>query len=149
MTPAGLARLKLDEELRLVVYDDKSGKPISLGPAGGVPTIGWGRNLRDKGVSVAECEMLFANDVAECQTDLLIDFPWLSAWLTPATIVGDIVTMVQFNTGAARLFVDMLEAIHAGDRAATGAALLDSDAARGRPDRYKRMAAALLRGSWV
>lgn len=148
MTPAGLARLKLDEGCVLYVYDDVSGKPISLGSGGGVPTIGYGRNLRDSGISQAEADLLFANDVTECETDLLTDYPWMATWLTPPTVTGDVVTMVQYNTGAARLFVDMLEAIHAKNEVAAAVALLDSDAARRLNDRYERMAAALVRGSW-
>lgn len=38
-------------------------------PAGRL-TIGYGRNLEDKGLSVSECEHLLANDIYECEADL-------------------------------------------------------------------------------
>lgn len=149
MTPAGETRLKLDEGCVLWVYDDKSGHPVLQGPAGGVPTVGYGRNLRDAGISQAEADFLFTNDVAVCEADLLLDFPWMKPWLVPPSVTGDVLVMVQFNTGRIEDFVKMLAALEAGNLSQTIAELLDSDAARELPARYNRMAAALLKDAWA
>lgn len=60
------ALLRQHEGLRLTVYDDTLG----------VPTIGYGRNLRDRGISHAEAEMLLNNDIAEFIVALSDEFPW-------------------------------------------------------------------------
>jgi lysozyme len=36
----------------------------------GVPTVGIGRNLRDKGLSHDEAQYLLANDIRDCQNEL-------------------------------------------------------------------------------
>ena len=55
-----IEQLKSDEGLRLRPYRCTAGKM----------TIGYGRNLDDKGISPYEAEMMFNADVSECTTDL-------------------------------------------------------------------------------
>ena len=55
-----IEQLKSDEGLRLRPYRCTAGKM----------TIGYGRNLDDRGISPYEAEMMFNADVSECTTDL-------------------------------------------------------------------------------
>lgn len=61
-----LADLKRDEGLRLKPYKDSVGKL----------TIGYGRNLEDRGITQQEAEHLLENDMAEVILDLGFQFPW-------------------------------------------------------------------------
>ncbi len=85
MTPALLARLKADEGLRLFPYTDTVGKL----------TIGYGRNLSDKGISQIEAEYLLENDLEAAERDCQA-FPWFAGLSEARQIV--IVSMV-FNLG--------------------------------------------------
>lgn len=58
--------LSIDEGLRLTVYLDTRG----------VPTIGYGRNLRSKGVRKSEAVLLLKNDIEDAVNDLTKNFPW-------------------------------------------------------------------------
>ena len=52
------------EGLRLQVYDDATGKPISKGDTlKGFPTIGIGRNLAGRGITEKEAKDLLYNDI--------------------------------------------------------------------------------------
>lgn len=59
-------QLKLDEGLRLKPYRCTTGKL----------TIGYGRNLEDRGISPEEAEFLFQNDLKSVESDLDRAFPW-------------------------------------------------------------------------
>ena len=63
------AELTIDEGTRLRLYYDSRG----------VPTIGRGRNLRDVGISVAECDMLTADDIDAAETALDAHVSWWRA----------------------------------------------------------------------
>jgi lysozyme len=144
MTPKGRAQLLVDEGFRLVVYNDVSGRPLGKASNGGKPTIGVGRNLVDRGITEAEAMYLFDNDLTEMWGRLIALLPWLRLDSTSS----DIVLMVEFNTGDVFAFRKMLSAIEAGDMKTAAAELLDSEAARELPERYGRMAEALLTGAW-
>ena len=144
MTPQGLQRLIQDEGSRPQPYDDKTGLTIHLGPAGGNVTIGVGRNLTARPLTQAEIEYLLQNDLAE-------DWAWLTEHdpsLTPLynTVFGDVVEMVDFNTGNALGFPKMIAAMLAGDAetAAQECAVSNPRLA----ERYGRMQAAIRAGSW-
>jgi lysozyme len=145
MTPDGLARLQQDEGLRCQPYDDRSGVAIKLGPQGGKVTIGYGRNLTDRPLTGAEASWLLQNDLAEMWSDLTNQTAWL------ATLPGvwqDVVLMVQYNTGEALAFHQMLSAMQNGDAQTAAAELMNSRAARELPARYGRMRDAILAGTW-
>jgi len=62
MRAAGMIRRH--EGVRLRVYDDATGTELRPGyTLQGWPTIGIGRNLADPGISEAEAEILFGNDL--------------------------------------------------------------------------------------
>ena len=63
------ARLIRDGEgLRLKVYDDASGKPVTAGSVlAGHPSIGYGRNLAGKGISESEADAMLAEDLVDAE----------------------------------------------------------------------------------
>lgn len=72
MTLDDLDKLRMQiiehEGLRLTVYTDTEG----------IPTIGVGRNLRDKGLSKGEALGLLNNDIADVIKGLTEEYPWFS-----------------------------------------------------------------------
>src|SRR5258708_34756043 len=78
--------LKKDEGFSAKPYQDTRGKT----------TIGWGRNLTDKGISEAEAMMLLDNDIAE-HTALLDKY--LQWWTTLAETRQLALANVAFNLG--------------------------------------------------
>jgi lysozyme len=62
------AELCNDEKLRLVVYDDATGKPLRKGMTlEGHPTIGYGRALDVNGISVRMANAMLDEDMADCE----------------------------------------------------------------------------------
>lgn len=145
MTPAGVAQLKEDEGLRLLVYDDATGSYIRKGPGGGYPTIGYGRNLIGQGITTAEAALLLQNDLAGIRGYLVEKLPWFSE-IPP--IWQDVVIMLEYNTGEALTFTHMLAAMKAGNAELAVAQLMESAAARELPARYNRMRNAILADHW-
>lgn len=60
------ASIKRHEDLRKKVYPDSKG----------IPTLGWGRNVRDVGISESEAEILLSNDIFNATADLYHFLPW-------------------------------------------------------------------------
>lgn len=102
------------EGLKLKIYTDTVG----------VPTIGVGRNLRDKGISQTEAMLLLEHDVDECLSDCET-FPWF-AGLDP--IRQRVICDMRFNLGAAglRKFTNTLAAVARGDYGTAAAGMLKS-----------------------
>lgn len=136
MTPDGISRLQADEGLRLHPYKDTSGKL----------TIGRGRCLDTHGITEAEADALFANDVTSAEA-ALSGVSWFVA-LDP--VRRDAVINMAFNLGIAGLleFHHMAAALAAGNFEQAAKECLDSQAARQLPARYGRLAAALRTGAW-
>lgn len=61
-----LEQLKRHEGLRLKVYKCPAGRL----------TIGYGRNVEDRGITKKEAEYLLNNDVEDCEKELKISFTW-------------------------------------------------------------------------
>lgn len=93
-----------DEGIRLRVYNDSRG----------IPTIGIGRNLRDKGISFDEATYLFHHDINEHAVDLTRVVPWCAS-LDP--VRHRVLLNMCFNLGAGGLlrFTRMLAAAEQGD----------------------------------
>lgn len=107
-------QLVLHEGLKLRVYADTRG----------IPTIGVGRNLRDRGITSAEAMELLDHDLDECEADCLL-FPWFMPLDdTRKRAVLDL----RFNLGATKLrtFVKFLGAMNALDFDAAANELLAS-----------------------
>lgn len=130
-------QLVRDEELRLKPYTDSVGKL----------TIGIGRNLTDKGVSLQEAYTLLANDITAAAADLQTTFPWTETLddVRRAALVN-----MTFNMGIHGLaeFRDFLEKLQAGDFSAAAGAMLDSLWARQVGPRATRLSIQIQTGEW-
>ena len=107
-------------------------------------TIGVGRNLLDRGLSVAEISFLYETDY---QLALSILDIWLEGW--EGLPIGPQLVLISMgdNLGASRLasFVQMRAALSVGDLPAAAYQALDSKWA-GQVGRCANETAALLRG---
>lgn len=119
MTDADLLRLVIQlqrhEGLRLKPYRDPVGKL----------TIGYGRNLDDRGITEDEADALLGNDIDVARVELARTLPWFSDLdsVRQAALVN-----MAFNMGTLRLltFVRALHAMAAGEYAKAAAEFLDS-----------------------
>ena len=91
-------------------------------------TIGVGRNLDDVGVLRDEVELMLANDIAACSTDLST-FYWWSA-LTPNRKAALLDLRFCVGPGGFRAFRKMIAAIESQDWAEAGRQILDSKFAK-------------------
>ena len=72
------------EGLRLTVYDDATGETIGPGTRmQGIPTVGVGRNLLDRGLTRQEAHYLLDNDIAHTVAELHRAFPWIEQLQSP------------------------------------------------------------------
>lgn len=147
MTPEGIERLIEDEGIRTVVYNDKDGQAITpLTVGGGYATIGIGRNLVTRGLSVEEVHYLFHNDIAAIEEKLSNAYPWAG---NIPSVWWDVMCMVEFNTGNVGAFSKMLAGMANGDQTAASSELMCSRAAAQNHARYLRMACAIVNRSWT
>ena len=130
-------QLQLDEGLRLKPYQDSRG----------IETIGYGRNLRDKGLTEKECLWLLWNDIDEVQAFIRTQWTW-TLHLDDARL-GVLVNM-GFQLGIAGLaqFRQMLAAMQSSQWESAAEHLEDSDYYRQVPARAERMKQQLLTGVW-
>lgn len=140
------ADLNADEGNRLIVYDDATGMPICKGSTlKGNPTIGRGRNLWGSGISPAESDALLKNDISET-------LGWCSRFLPWFADLTDMrkraVANMVFNMGGKTFltFTKFIGDIKSGDFGGAAAEIMDSDAARENPVRYKRLYQRMLAG---
>ena len=108
------AWIKNCEGLKLEPYLDTTGHL----------TIGYGRNLSERGISASEAERLFQNDIAMTIQDLENQEWYLSL---PLQIKYALINMC-FNLGISSLleFVDMIAALKAKEYTKAAHAVLDS-----------------------
>ena len=87
-------------------------------------TIGWGRNIQDKGVSFDEAELMFENDLKNAINDIA-DFPWYI--FAPDDVKKALVHM-SFNLGLPRLltFKKMIQALKNKNYRVAAMEVLDS-----------------------
>lgn len=76
-----------DEGIRAKVYNDSRG----------IPTIGIGRNVGTKGLSIEEIEFLFQNDVEEAMRELDRTDP---VWRELPPVLQECMVNLMFNMGA-------------------------------------------------
>lgn len=136
-----------DEDLRLHVYDDKDPTKI-IGPGytmKGVPTIGVGRNLRDKGISVIESDFSLNNDIAEHTIEVLKAIPWSGVL---DTIRLEVLINMSFNLGTMGLlkFVKFLAALKVGNFTLAATEMLDSAWAQQVGPRATRLSQQMILG---
>lgn len=102
------------EGLKLKVYNDTLG----------IPTIGVGRNLRDKGISPSEAQFLCENDIADVTGALVHLFPWFLSLSSPRQMA--LIDMGFMGPDKLRGFTGMIAAIQANDFQTASAQMLNS-----------------------
>lgn len=132
-----IEQLKRHEGLRLNPYKCTAGKL----------TIGYGRNLEDKGISEHEAELMLASDIHEVQDELFKRLPVYSK-LNPAR--KGALTNMGFNLGVTGLlkFKKMISALESGDYNLAAAEMLDSRWASQVGQRSKELAEQIRTGSY-
>jgi lysozyme len=96
----------VDEGLRLHPYRDTVGKL----------TIGYGRNLDDKGISQAEADLMLANDAEACADQVNASISWAAALEQSDPVRWGVLVQMAFNMGMGGLlgFPRMLGMCEAG-----------------------------------
>jgi lysozyme len=107
-------RIEVHESLRLFPYTDTVGKL----------TIGYGRNLQDRGLSKAEATYLMMNDLDESRMEL-IHYDWFNKL---DKVRQEVLIELHFNIGLTRLlkFKQMIAYLIIGDYTKAAEQLLDS-----------------------
>lgn len=104
MTPELRQRLRQSisghEGLMLKVYDDATGKVVNPGgTVRGWLSIGYGRNLVGRGITLNEAEVLLANDFSAVEAELDARFPAWREWAEPRQWA---IFELGYNLGVAR-----------------------------------------------
>jgi lysozyme len=138
--------VKPAEGLRLQVYDDKTGSPVVPGyTMQGHPTIGIGRALDVKGISMDENDMLYENDKCTALTGIIQDIPWA---ITVDDVRYHLLGAMAFQMGINGLkeFTRMLAAVQGQHWQIAHDEMLDSAWARETPARARQYANIMLTG---
>lgn len=95
----------------------------------GKMTIGYGRNIEDRGISKDEAALMLANDIAECEETLKNKLDFFNEL---SVVRRAILVNMMFNLGWPRLsgFKNMISAIESKDYSRASAEMLDSRWAR-------------------
>lgn len=124
------------EGMELEVYED------SLG----IPTIGIGRNLLDRGITEDEARFLCNNDIDIVERELVAEFPIVAEL---DNVRQRVLIDMAFNIGVPRLtgFRKMWAAIHCGDYAEAAVEMMDSKWARQVGRRAERLSDMMRKGT--
>jgi lysozyme len=135
-----LDRQKLKAQLEL--HEGK--KPKVYLDSQGIPTIGIGRNLRDKGLTEVEIEFLLDNDIDECESDLKT-FDW---WDDLDDVRQRVLLDMRFNLGPSKFrgFKRTLKAVQDGKYTDAAKFMLDSKWAKQVKGRARRLALMMEHG---
>lgn len=112
------SQLRTHEGVRFTLYTDSRG----------VPTIGIGRNVRDKGISRVTAEQMLDEDIDECLADLQT-FGWFGN-LDRVRLRAVIDLRFNLGRGTFRTFAQFLAAMARKDYAAAAHELENSQWAR-------------------
>ena len=140
-----LAWLIQDEDQKLTVYDDATGKPLLPGMTLiGHPTVGIGRALDRKGLTRSETVYLCNNDMDGVDAELTAAFDWFEAL---DAVRSNVIASMDFNMGLHGLaaFHNMLTAVQQGKYAQAAEEMLASKWAVQVGDRAKRLASWRMR----
>lgn len=110
-------------------------------------TIGYGRNIEERGISEDESEYLLNNDIRLSELELTKAFPWFGNLTAERQAV---LINMHFNMGLTRLkgFIKALPAIERGDYKTAAAEMLDSVWARRAGNRANELAKQMETGQW-
>lgn len=129
-----------DESERRIASDEGCKlKPYKC-PAGKL-TLGWGRNIEERGISKEEADFMFKNDMKEVRASLR-PYGWYNTLsLSRQAVLENMV----FNMGISRLlgFKKMIEALKNKDFNEAAEQIIDSNAAKQLQNRYQRLARSM------
>lgn len=128
--------LKRHEGLRLKPYRCTAGKL----------TIGYGRNLEDRGISKVEAELMLINDISDFAAKLKTVLPWMEQLDARRALV---LVNMGFNLGIEGLlkFTNTLQLIKNGNYDAAAKAMLDSKWAKQVGSRARELAHIIKTGN--
>lgn len=114
----------------------------------GKTTLGWGRNLTDRGISEDEARYLLDNDIAICIGELVTRFPWFEK--LDGARQGALVNLC-FNLGITKLskFHTTMGYMRVGNFEAAAVSLLQSKYADQVGNRALRVAEQIRSGAWT
>jgi lysozyme len=129
-------QIELHEGLRLKPYRCTAGKL----------TIGVGRNLEDRGITLAEARLLLANDLADVRNGLLNALPWVG---NLDEVRQRVLIDMAFNLGLQGLleFKRTLAAVQAGQYQQAATMMLQSRWAKQVGQRAERLARMMVTGA--
>lgn len=126
------------EDKRYRLYSDKTGVEYRSPKGSGKLTIGIGYNIEDLGLPDEIIQLLFKITLQEAVETCQLFFP---AWRDINSDRSIALASVAFNLGRTKFsgFKNMIAAVNRQDWQAAAAELMDSDAARELPKRYKEL----------
>lgn len=126
---------------------DSNGRHMPYKDSVGLLTVGYGRNIEQRGISEDEAQYLLANDIADHRNELLVHAPWVQGLddVRQAVLVD-----MAFNLGVPGLmgFRRMLAAVREGRWQRAAAEMLDSRWANQVGSRADELARMMLKGEW-
>jgi lysozyme len=142
------------DQLRLALIRDEGSGPVKMGrlfpytDTVGKTTLGFGRNLTDRGISLGEAHTLLDNDIDDALKDLLIRFPWAEQ-MDPTRQA--VLVMMIFNMGVHTFcaFKQTLGLVKRGDYEAASVQMLASRWSEQVGDRALRLAEQMRTGRWI
>lgn len=139
-----------DQEIERQLRRDEGEKLHAYTDSEGYLTIGIGRMIDKRkggGISPAESQYLFENDLKDVKEELFLSLPW-TRHLDPARH-GVLLNMTfQMGIGGVLGFVNTLDLIRTGRYAEAAANMLKSKWATQTPARAKRLAEQMESGVW-
>lgn len=125
----------------------KNGRMFPYQDTEGVLSIGYGRNLRDNGISVDEGEYLLANDLDDAVRHGIV-YPWYVTLDVPRQAA---ITNMLFNLGPKKFskFSDTIDAMKRKNYELAAVHMLDSLWADQVGRRARRLAEQIRSGVWL
>jgi lysozyme len=113
---------------RVVIHEGevkRRGRHVMYKDSKGIWTLGYGRNIQERGLSDEEADYLLRHDLEDAAKDLLRNHPWV---LSLNLARHEVLVEMVFNMGIDRFntFVNMLAAAKAHDFETAAAEMLDS-----------------------
>lgn len=141
-------QLPIDEATVLYVYDDAvyPTRPVKKGDTIiGNLTIGTGRNVMGKGISIPEAKYLNDNDISDVFSQLDKTYPW---WETLPDFAAYVLANMTFNMGLGKIggFPKFLAAMKANDWNTATAEMTNSAWFNQTGDRAKRLVTIMKNG---
>lgn len=129
--------IKRHEGLKLTAYKDTEG----------ILTIGYGRNLEGRGISIQEAEMMLDNDISDCMAQLRVNLPYFDVL---DSVRQDVLIDMCFNLGFDGLLKFKLTLTHIqhGDYAMAAEAMMDSRWAKQVGDRAVELSKMMKTGKY-